>query len=323
MEKKKILIAAGGTGGHLLPAQQLAELIGDRADVLFAGHKLEETPYFQRDRFRFIDVVSAPIQKRFAFCCALVFGFFKSVWLILKERPDVVVGFGSYHTVPILLASVVLGKKIVLYEANRKMGKVTRLFAPFSKHLAAQFPLVDRKTFTLVPLFPWISKPSLSKQEAREAYGLDANRFTILVFGGSQGAAFLNEMVPKAIALLGDVQVIHFGMEENPYSVKSVVKLFESDMAKAYAAADFVIGRSGAGTVSELIRYGIPSLLIPYPFAYGHQQDNAEYLVQRGRAFMLLQKEATPEKIADCVKRDLPMNRIDSETRIAFEDLIL
>jgi UDP-N-acetylglucosamine--N-acetylmuramyl-(pentapeptide) pyrophosphoryl-undecaprenol N-acetylglucosamine transferase len=203
------------------------------------------------------------------------------------------------------------------------MGKVTRLFAPFSKHLAAQFPLVDRKTFTLVPLFPWISKPSLSKQEAREAYGLDANRFTILVFGGSQGAAFLNEMVPKAIALLGDVQVIHFGMEENPYSVKSVVKLFESDMAKAYAAADFVIGRSGAGTVSELIRYGIPSLLIPYPFAYGHQQDNAEYLVQRGRAFMLLQKEATPEKIADCVKRDLPMNRIDSETRIAFEDLIL
>ncbi len=153
---------------------------------------------------------------------------------------------------------------------------------------------------------------------------------TILVFGGSQGAKFLNEMVPPAIAQLKKpVQVLHFGLEENPYSVKAVVKLFETDMAKAYAAADFVIGRSGAGTVSELIRHEVPSLLIPYPFAYGHQKENAEYLVVKGAALMLLQKEATIEKICraieeanlDLMKQSLRF--VDESNRVAIEELVL
>ena len=330
MKKKKVLIAAGGTGGHLLPAQQLAELIESRSDVLFAGHKLSENSFFQRERFRSIDVVSAPLNKKIAFCLALGKGLFQAIALIRKEKPDVVVGFGSYHTVPIMLASVLLRKQIVVYEANRSLGKVTKLFAPAAKYVASQFPLIKRKDFTLVPLFPWIRKATMAKTDARREYGLDENLFTVLVFGGSQGAEFLNEMVPKAIALLGGtVQVIHFGLKQNPYAVKSVVKLFESDMAKAYAAADFVVGRSGAGTVSELIRYAVPSLLIPYPFAYGHQQDNAEYLAETGGSFMLLQKEATPEKMAETIKNaDLAQMRlrlqsIEKTKRTALEDLIL
>lgn len=330
MKKKKILIAAGGTGGHLLPAQQLAELIGSKADILFAGHKLGDSPYFQREQFRFVDVISAPIQKRFAFLRAFFKGFVQAVRMIRKEKPDVVVGFGSYHTVPVLFASVILRKKIVLYEANRTMGKVTSLFAPFSKYLAAQFPLTDRKNFTLVPLFPWIHKLAPSKTSARKAYGLDPDLFTILVFGGSQGAKFLNELIPQAIEKLGrPVQVIHFGLEENPYSVQAVVKLYELDMAKAYAAADFVIGRSGAGTVSELIRYCVPSLLIPYPFAYGHQQDNGEYLESLGGAFMLLQKEVTTEKVVHCINTanlevmTERLRSVDAKNRTTFEELLL
>lgn len=330
MKKKKILIAAGGTGGHLLPAQQLAELIGDRADIFFAGHNLDCSPFFKKDRFPFVNIIASPIQKRFAFFRDFCKGLIQSICLLRKEKPDVVVGFGSYHTVPILFASVLMRKKIVLYEANRTMGKVTGLFAPFSTHLAAQFPMINQKNFTLVPLYPWVRKPKVSKQDARLEYGLDLDCFTILVFGGSQGAGFLNEIVPKVIASLGrPVQVIHFGLSETPYSVKSVVKQFESDMAKAYAAADFVIGRSGAGTVSELIHFAVPSLLIPYPFAYGHQQDNAEYLVATGGAFMLLQKEATLEKIsyyiesADLKQMSCCLQRVVENDRITLEDLVL
>jgi UDP-N-acetylglucosamine--N-acetylmuramyl-(pentapeptide) pyrophosphoryl-undecaprenol N-acetylglucosamine transferase len=330
MKKKKVLIAAGGTGGHLFPAQELAELIRDRADVVFAGHKLSQNKYFKRDQHRSFDVASAPFNKKLSFCLALGRGLYQSVALLLKEKPDVVVGFGSYHTVPLMLASVLLRKKIVLYEANRTLGKVTKLFAPAATHLASQFPLLGTRKSTLVPLFPWLPKKEADRIASREAYGLDPAIFTILVFGGSQGADFLNEVVPKAVELLNrPVQIIHFGLEESPYSVKSVVKTFETNMAKAYAAADFVIGRSGAGTVSELIRYQLPSLLIPYPFAYGHQEDNAKYVVDAGGAFMLLQKEVTPEKIVSCIQSaDLLgmqacLKLIDPSNRTALEDLIL
>ena len=98
-----------------------------------------------------------------------------------------------------------------------------------------------------------------------------------------------DDQLKKAIAGM-DVQVLHFGMEENPYEGKAVVKKFETNMAQAYAAADFAICRCGAGTVAELIRYGVPSLLIPYPFAYGHQEPNGDYLVKLGGAKMVLQK---------------------------------
>lgn len=329
MKKKKVLIAAGGTGGHLFPAQQLAELLGSQTEVIFAGHKLADSPYFKRDSFRFVEIAAAKIQYPFSFMHALVRGFIQSLRLFRKERPDVVVGFGSFHTVPVILAAVILRKKIVLYEANRKMGKVNRLFSPFATYVAAQFPLVNYQKFTLISMFPWVHSLAISKVQARQEYGLDPNCFTILVFGGSQGASFLNEAIPKALELLTfEVQVLHFGLQENPYQGKSVVKPFEPNMAKAYAAADFVIGRSGAGTISELIRYKVPSLLIPYPFAGGHQQDNAELLTKAGGAVMLLQHEATLTKIVDCItvaNRDAmkaSLERMDEGKRTAFEELI-
>lgn len=322
---RKVLIAAGGSGGHLLPAQQLAKRLEQihGAKVVFAGYKLQNSPFFAQSGFRFYDVKSAPIGWRF------LKGFIPGVWqsfkVLWKEKPDVVVGFGSYHAVPILFASVILRKKIVLYEANRTIGKVNRLFRPFAKIFASQFPF-DKGS--LVPLFPWIAPKKIERKEARLAYGLDPDCFTILVFGGSQGAQFLNESMPEVVKLLGPVQVLHFGGEVN-YSVKSVVKTFETNMAAAYAAADFAVCRSGAGTVAELIRFQVPSLLIPYPFAYGHQEHNADYLVQLGGASMLLQSEATPEKMAELIRSanvetmKFALKSVEEQNRIDLDHLVV
>jgi UDP-N-acetylglucosamine--N-acetylmuramyl-(pentapeptide) pyrophosphoryl-undecaprenol N-acetylglucosamine transferase len=312
-----ILIAAGGSGGHLLPAQQLAEILIEKGhtNLLFAGHKLKESPYFDRHRFRYAEVVSAAPQKGvFRFLRAMIRGFCHAFYLCLKEKPAVVVGFGSYHTVPVLLAALLTGRKIVLYEANHILGKVNRLFAPFAKGVAAPFPVPCKRRISIAP-FPWKGR----EKRGAEAFasGLERGRFTLLVFGGSQGAAFLNEMAPYVAARFG-AQVIHLAGNEKAaeevrlqykaLGVSAVVKGFEENMGSVYEAADFAICRSGAGTIGELIHYQLPALLIPFPLATDdHQRHNAEYLAKKGGASILLQKEATLDamvKALESAKRE-------------------
>jgi UDP-N-acetylglucosamine--N-acetylmuramyl-(pentapeptide) pyrophosphoryl-undecaprenol N-acetylglucosamine transferase len=282
---RKVLIAAGGTGGHLFPALQLArELQG--SNVLFAGHKLEGSPFFDK-AFAFCEIESAARNP-----WKLFKGFIAAIRLVLAFKPDVVVGFGSFHSLPILMAAKILRKKIVLFEPNTTFGLVNRLFA--GNATCARL-LTARTNDIYMPLPQVIRVP--------RSYGLKENVFTILVFGGSQGAKYLNETFFEAAKLLDfPFQVIHFtGKElELVYSVPSVVKPFEKEMHKAYSSADMVISRAGANTIAELIAYQLPALLIPYPFAYNHQIENAKIL-QEG-AVVLLQKNASPEKMAAEIK---------------------
>lgn len=307
-----ILIAAGGSGGHLLPAQQLAEICMEKGErnLFFAGHKLKESPFFNRSRFPYQEVASAAPQKGiFRFFREVSRGFCQAFWICLKERPKVVVGFGSYHTVPVLLAALLTGRRIVLYEANHVLGKVNRLFAPFAKGVAAPFPVPCKKRVAIAP-FPWILKEKTGA--GSETWGLERGRFTLLVFGGSQGASFLNEIAPAVAQRLG-AQVIHLaGNEEAAKEVRAryqalgvpvAVKAFEENMGRAYESADFALCRSGAGTIGELIHFQLPALLIPFPAATDdHQRHNAEYLAKNGAASILLQKEATVEAIVVAVQ---------------------
>lgn len=291
----KVLIATGGTGGHLFPAQQLKELLSD-CDVHFAGHKLEGSPFFDPS-IPHTEITSAKSKKQIF---GLLKGFFQAVRLIRRFKPDVVVGFGSFHSFPILLATAVLLKKMILFEANGSLGKVNRFFVPFAETVALQFPLQMKKA-TYVPLLPWNKKRvQYTPSEARRLYDLDPNLFTILVFGGSQGAQYINKTFCQAAELLKfPFQVIHLTGKEDPeikYKVPAVVKPFEKEMAKAYAAADMAVCRCGAGTTAELIRYQRPALLIPYPYAYNHQRKNGEFLKEGAK--ILLQGDATIERMA-------------------------
>jgi UDP-N-acetylglucosamine--N-acetylmuramyl-(pentapeptide) pyrophosphoryl-undecaprenol N-acetylglucosamine transferase len=309
MHKLKVLIAAGGSGGHLFPAQQLAAMLSADCEIAFAGHKLRASPFFAAG-IPFWEIASAQPKRGswLKFMAASWRGFWQSVSLLRKYRPDVVIGFGSYHSFPALLAAMVLRKKLVLFEANCILGKVNRLFLPAAKKIALQFPLEKKLAKEVfVPYLPWTGAPKkrVSKKVARAYFGLDPDRLTLLVFGGSQGAAFLNQMLPEALSLLkGEFQVIHLTGKGNTTvsygKVPACVKEFEAQMDFAYAASDIAICRSGAGTVAELIRAALPALLIPFPHAAeNHQWKNGQFLSTRVRgARLLAQRKATPEKIA-------------------------
>lgn len=298
----KVLIAAGGSGGHLFPAQQLRQLLGSQAEVVFAGHKLKGSPFFDSEKIPFQEIASAPLKR--GFLSALWKGFWQSIFFLRLFRPDVVVGFGSYHTFPLLLASIILRKKLILFEANSTLGKVNHFFYPFARKVAFQFGSSRQKEI-LVPLLPWISEnpKSITVSDARKYFGLDPNKTTLLVFGGSQGSSFLNQKVALAIdQFKGDIQVIHLtgkGGGSVSYKVSSCVKEFEMKMAYAYLAADGAICRSGAGTIAELIGYELPSLLIPFPDASDdHQRKNGEFFIEKTKgARLLIQKEATLDRL--------------------------
>lgn len=284
---RKILIATGGTGGHLFPAHQLAEELSD-CEVLFAGYKLSTSPFFNR-KFPFVEIASSSSLKN---PFALIKGVWQSLKLMLKFSPDVVVGLGSFHSFPILFAAIFLRKKIVLFELNCSLGKVNRFFAPFAKKIAFQFP-IPHKRAVYVPLLPW--KVLRKKGEKREE-----KVRTILVFGGSQGASFLNETFFEAAKLLKfSFQVIHLTgkKEELNYLVPAIVKPFESDMPSIYEKVDFAVCRCGASTTAELIRYNIPAVVIPYPYAHNHQRKNGEFLGSGVR--LLDQKDASVKRLAE------------------------
>jgi UDP-N-acetylglucosamine--N-acetylmuramyl-(pentapeptide) pyrophosphoryl-undecaprenol N-acetylglucosamine transferase len=311
MGHKKVIIAAGGTGGHLFPAQQLYSELED-CEVLFAGHKLASSPFFNSQKVPFQEIPSAPL-KSLKFLKEATKGFWQSLKLLREFRPDIVVGFGSFHTFPILLAAAALRIKIILFEPNCSLGLVNRFFSPVASKIAFQFP-VSMKKSVLVPLLPWGKKDvhAWERSDARRAYGLETDLLTLLIFGGSQGAVFINRLFCKAVPLLKakgiPFQVIHLtgnnsGNETEIYeklAIPHVVKSFETNMLKAYAAADLAVCRCGAGTTAELIRFQLPSVLIPYPYAYNHQQKNGKFLGKGAR--ILLQNEATAEKLASAVE---------------------
>lgn len=288
-----ILIAAGGSGGHLFPAQAMASQL--QSPVIIAGHNLSKSQFLQKN-YPFHDIAASPPKNIFRFIFSTLLGLFQSFHLFSKNKIDVVVGFGSFHTFPLLLAATILRKKIILFEANCSLGKVNRLFAPFAHKIAIQFPIKQKNGKTVfVPLLPWkMPAKQVSKEEALAYFGLPS-RFTILIFGGSQGASFFNEIV------LPDIQVIHFtGKGKWEKRENGCVKEFEERMDLAYTAADIVICRSGASTVAELIRYAKPALLIPFPFSSeDHQRENAHFFVKLGGGRLLDQKDATSQKIRE------------------------
>jgi UDP-N-acetylglucosamine--N-acetylmuramyl-(pentapeptide) pyrophosphoryl-undecaprenol N-acetylglucosamine transferase len=313
MSRKKVLIAAGGTGGHMFPAQALArELASCGHQVLFAGAKLDSNKFFHRDLFAFTAVSSATISKKslaafFSSMSALIKGC-KDSWKIIDDfRPDVVVGFGSFHSVPLLVASI--GKKIpiVLFESNAWPGRVNRLFSRFAKMTAVQFSqtmniLKGKSCLVEVPFWQKQENVSCSISEARAYYGIHPDRLTLLVFGGSQGAKKINEAIANVLAsndhVLSSLQLIHLIGKDEPLQmyqeyyenigVKACVKTFEDQMQYAWTAADLAVCRAGAATVAEMIRFEIPALLVPFAkAAEDHQKINAQELERLGAAIYI------------------------------------
>lgn len=302
---KKVVISAGGTGGHLIPAQQLADKLVKKVDPVFLAKGLSDNNNFRKEKFKYRDIASSPAKKNLSSLFSILKGTLQSILFFHKNKIDIVVGFGSYHTFPVLLAAFLCRKKIVVFESNTIFGKVNSLFLKKAKIVAVQFPMEGKllKNFVYVPTLPWIEKKGEDKKEARKHFSLD-DKFTVLVFGGSQGADFINKTFCDFIAKnKKDVQVIHIcGSMEKANEIRkfyaengvsAYVSSYERDMVKVYSAADLVVARSGASTLSELIFFSLPSILIPYPYAAkNHQAKNAYFMKnQVGGTEVFLEKE--------------------------------
>lgn len=300
---KKILIAAGGTGGHIYPAIGTADKLIDLDPTIcirFAAAGLENNPFFNQKKFAWESISSAtPNLNRSIFknCGLIAKGIWQSCKLLSSYQPDLVVGFGSYHSFPILAASTLLRYPIALHEQNSKPGKVNRLFSKYAKLTGVFFPSASQylKNETIVlpmPLREGLSCLNLSQDEALKYYELESGNLTLLVFGGSQGAHFINKNIPPLLKEIAEsaIQVLHFTGNEHEAektkqiyskaSIKAVVKVKEDRMDFAWKAADLAIVRAGAVTIAEQIEFEVPAVFIPFPHAAdGHQESNADFVV--------------------------------------------
>lgn len=328
---QRIVIAAGGTGGHLFPAQALsAELKAKIPDVqlLFVAKGLADNPRFNATSYDCVDIASAPIKKDLKSLIRASWqipkGIFQSLRALRRFAPDVVVGFGSFHTFPVLAAAYLLGIPIVLHEANRIPGKVNRLFSRFAAWTGVYFPdtahiLKGKSKKTDIPLRPQFNaslRPD--RHSGLQFYGLSEEAVTVLVFGGSLGAKKLNELAARSLCLLKDkkkLQVLHFtgsfsaSQEVREFyrqaKISAVVRDFESEMQYAWAAADLCLSRSGACTIAEQMTFAVPALFIPYPFATDdHQEKNARFVADCiGGAECLKEKDLAPDHLAQAIDR--------------------
>ncbi|MFI5334070.1 MAG: UDP-N-acetylglucosamine--N-acetylmuramyl-(pentapeptide) pyrophosphoryl-undecaprenol N-acetylglucosamine transferase, partial [Chlamydiales bacterium] len=283
-KKPKLLIAVGGTGGHLFPAQTLArDLLSQDSEIelLFAGAGLSTNRYFHKEQFVYQDVSSATPFRGNIFSAAkqILRGVKTGLKLLDEFHPDLLIGFGSFHSASLLTAAVLKKTPFLLFESNAQPGKVNRLFSRWAQMTAVQFShagllLKGETKEVAIPMKCTL----IPKGEACHYFGLLPDAPIILVFGGSQGATSINRTFLEAVKLLpAHFQILHFtGHKEDVEQVRrdyaqqgrrACVKEFEEKMAYAYSAAESAVCRAGAVTVAELIAYELPAILIPYPFA--------------------------------------------------------
>jgi UDP-N-acetylglucosamine--N-acetylmuramyl-(pentapeptide) pyrophosphoryl-undecaprenol N-acetylglucosamine transferase len=324
MARGVILLAAGGTGGHLFPAEALAhELIergwavhlatDDRAER-FAGH-------FPAAAIYPIQSATMGLKNPIA-----VLGAFWKIWrgvrqasaIIARIKPDAVVGFGGYPTLPPLYAATRRKVPTLIHEQNAVMGRANRALAGRVDAIAGGFLPQDAsatgaKTVTTGnPVRPAV----LEAANTPYAASTGEEPFRLLVFGGSQGAQFFSDAMPGAVALLSGAQrkrlvITQQARADDVARVKAAyaalgvaveVSPFFTDMAARIAAAHLVISRSGASTVSEIAVIGRPALLVPYPYALDHDQAaNAAALAAAGGGEVHPQSSLSPESIAGLI----------------------
>lgn len=337
MQRRKILIATGGTGGHVFPAEALGfELKEKGYDVLFVGSGLKTNRYFHQDKFSFHQIESAtPFRGNFfKSIYYLGRGIWQSLHLLKEFGPDLVMGFGSYHSFPALMAAKLKKIPLALFIPDAIPGRVNRFFSKWALFSAVQFSQAGAKLHGSVRevKMPMVAKKIATPGDAKEFFYLDRDLFTFLVFGGSQGSSFINQLFAKTCLRLNKpFQVIHIagtpkdaevlGHLYEEAKIKACVKAFEERMELAWSAADVAICRSGAVTLAEQMAHGVPAILIPFAQAMDdHQTKNAEFIKEVGGAVICPEMGLTEETFYTTVLQMMEMERLQEmkEAMAAF-----
>ncbi len=322
-----IVIAGGGTGGHLFPALAVAEVLQERGHesvILISEKEIDALATKDRDEFRFEKIPGMGMPKLLS---PAIIPFLKMFHeslsrcraLYEKFKPDAVLGMGGFTSTAPIFAARRRRIPSFLHESNAIPGKANRLNAKMvntvllgMKECAAFFPRAHCEV-TGTPIRKSLSTP-ISREQALGIFGFQGDRKTLLVMGGSQGAHGLNEAIIKALPLLKELplQLVHLTGARDESLVTAncrrenfpaFVAAFHRRMEEAYSVADLAIARSGAASLAELAHFGIPAILVPYPAAAeDHQTLNAEVFERAGAAVVLQERDATAEAVAGKVK---------------------
>ncbi|MFH1791518.1 MAG: undecaprenyldiphospho-muramoylpentapeptide beta-N-acetylglucosaminyltransferase [Candidatus Omnitrophota bacterium] len=320
---KKIIIVAGGSGGHIFPALALAGVLDrDKGfEVVFvASRRALDRKFLADKKYKkyYLSINPMPYRaglKMFVFALKAVSDAFRACSILWRERPRIVVGFGEYTSGAIVFLAKICGIKTLIHEQNVVPGRTNRFLARYADRIALSFEETKRyfngrnNVLTGNPL-----RESVVRERRREGYeklGIDAGRFTVLVMGGSQGASSLNNLACAALcgfdaALKNSVQVIHIAgvadrqriqdmYHENAVSAR--VYSFIDDIYDAYAVSDMAVSRAGASSVFELAVYGRPMILVPYPADRHNQRYNAQFFAKHGAAFCIEEKNTDADSL--------------------------
>lgn len=321
-DRRHYILAAGGTGGHMMPAHALAEELRSR------GHSVvlvtDERGALIPGLFAEVPVHVLPAGRMTRNPIALLRaadgvrrGRARAISLMRDERPAAVIGFGGYPAFPTVLAAVALGVPIVLHEQNAVLGRVNRLVVRFARALATSAPDTSRVPGSVADRVVLVGNPvrdEVLRLRERPFPPLDTDGvFRVLVTGGSQGASVLSDVVPEGLGMLPEhfrtrLQVVQ---QVRPDEIDGVrdryrrlgipaeLATYLPDLPEQLGRAHLVIGRAGASTVSELTAAGRPAILIPYPAATDdHQTANAREMVAAGGARVIPQDRFTPSELA-------------------------
>jgi UDP-N-acetylglucosamine--N-acetylmuramyl-(pentapeptide) pyrophosphoryl-undecaprenol N-acetylglucosamine transferase len=322
----RVLLAGGGTAGHTSPLlatadaiRRLAPDLGIEVEITClgtprglenrvvpeAGYPLELIPPVPLPRKPNADLFKVPLRLRAAVKETLA--------VFDRVRPDVVVGYGGYVSMPAYLAARRRRLPLIVHEQNAVPGLANKAGARVAQRVAVSFPdtPLPKAEYVGLPIRPMISglDRAALRAEAREAFGLDPARPTLLVTGGSQGARRLNQAVSGAAAALAaaGVQVLHVVGPQGEAApetagagggVPYVVVNFVDRMDLAYAAADLVVSRAGASSVTEAAAVGLPAVFVPLPIGNGEQRQNARPVVDAGGALLVADADLTSEWVA-------------------------
>ncbi len=309
---KKVILTTGGTGGHIYPALSVAEALRKKGvEVLFVGTSIRmEKDIVPKAGFKFIGLNIAPprtLKNIFGY----IRGVFQGIALVFKEKPDAIIGFGNYISIPVLVGGVLFGKKIYLQEQNANLGGTNKLFYRFAKKIFLAF----EKTYDDIPM-KYQAKClvtgnplreeiySIKGQKEREKLKVEPNEKILLITGGSLGAKEINDAVLKNWdRILEDKNIrLYWATGEKNYDeisksigrakIQDTVRPYFENMINIMAAADLVVCRAGALTISEIIQLGKPAVVIPYNSIKVGQYANGKLLKDVGAALMYKNSEA-------------------------------
>lgn len=346
--EKRILIAGGGTGGHVYPALATIEALKRKGDFRFlyvGGKNGIETRIVPRYGVPLETILISGFARSFnlknlLFPAKLLIGLYQSRKIVKRFAPHAAVGTGGYVSGPALYAAAKMGVPVLIQEQDVYPGVTTRLLAKYARRICLSFEAARRYFSQYADKLVVTGNPvretlgGVTRQAGREKMGLEPDKITLLIFGGSQGARSINNAMSGILPELLKKYPMQAIWQAGESQFQTVVKGFQSadervrilpyiqEMEAAYAAADVVVCRAGAITLAELAAVARPAVLVPYPFAAGnHQEHNSRMVAEAGAALMVTEKTGWEKELQQALETLLSDESLRQRQSAAWKTL--